>query len=85
MTSNFKDGEIQLAPADRPSAAAHWGDFYSWLTEQAQFSDVKTPCIPTRRSDQGVRSVLPTRKPRSLVRPTEEYLPRKAARRYPGA
>jgi hypothetical protein len=35
MTSNFKDGEIQLAPADRPPAAEYWGDFYSWLMEQA--------------------------------------------------
>ena len=35
MTSNIKDREIQLAPADRPPAAEHWGDFYSWLMEQA--------------------------------------------------
>jgi hypothetical protein len=35
MTSNFKDGEIQLASADRPPAAEYWDDFYSWLMEQA--------------------------------------------------
>jgi hypothetical protein len=35
MASNIKHGEIQLAPADRPPAAEYWGDFYSWLREQA--------------------------------------------------
>jgi uncharacterized protein DUF29 len=35
MASNIKDGEIQLAPADQPPAAEYWGDFYSWLMEQA--------------------------------------------------
>jgi hypothetical protein len=35
MASNIKDGEIQLAPTDRPPAAEYWGDFYSWLKEQA--------------------------------------------------
>jgi Domain of unknown function DUF29 len=35
MASNIKDGEIQLAPADRPPAAEYWNDFYSWLLEQA--------------------------------------------------
>jgi hypothetical protein len=35
MTSNFKDGEIQLASADHPPAAEYWDDFYSWLMEQA--------------------------------------------------
>jgi len=35
MASNIKDGEIQLAPTNRPPAAEYWGDFYSWLMEQA--------------------------------------------------
>jgi predicted DNA-binding ribbon-helix-helix protein len=35
VISNFKDGEIQLASADRPPAAEYWVDFYSWLMEQA--------------------------------------------------
>jgi len=35
MASNTKDGEIPLAPAGKPPAAQYWGDFYSWLMEQA--------------------------------------------------
>jgi hypothetical protein len=35
MASKIKDGEVRLAPADRPPAAEYWGDYYSWLMEQA--------------------------------------------------
>jgi len=35
MASNVDHGGIQLAPSDRPAAAEYWGDFYSWLMEQA--------------------------------------------------
>ena len=34
MASNI-DHEIQSAPAARPRAADYWGDFYTWLMEQA--------------------------------------------------
>src|ERR1700726_653198 len=35
MASKIKDGEVRLAPGDRPPAAECWGDYYSWLMEQA--------------------------------------------------
>ena len=35
MASKIKDGEVRLAPADRPPAAEYWGDYYSWLMEHA--------------------------------------------------
>jgi hypothetical protein len=35
MASNIKDGDVHLAPADQPPAAEYWGDFYSWLMQQA--------------------------------------------------
>jgi hypothetical protein len=35
MASNDEPGEVRLAPADPASAADYWGDFYSWLMEQA--------------------------------------------------
>ena len=35
MASKIKDGEVRLAPTDRPPAAGYWDDFYSWLMEQA--------------------------------------------------
>jgi hypothetical protein len=35
VASNIEDGDIQLAPAERPPAAEYWDDFYSWLMEQA--------------------------------------------------
>ena len=35
MASNIDHRGIQLAPEDRPPAAKYWGDFYSWLMEQA--------------------------------------------------
>jgi hypothetical protein len=35
MASKIKDGEVRLAPADRPPAVGYWDDFYSWLMEQA--------------------------------------------------
>src|SRR5438067_7954916 len=35
MASRIKDSDIELAPADRRPAVEYWGDFYSWLMEQA--------------------------------------------------
>jgi hypothetical protein len=35
MVSDTNHGGIQLAPAHRRPAAEYWGDFYSWLMEQA--------------------------------------------------
>ncbi|HEY7243312.1 MAG TPA: DUF29 domain-containing protein [Xanthobacteraceae bacterium] len=35
MAANASNGEVKLAPADRPPAAEYWSDFYSWLMEQA--------------------------------------------------
>jgi hypothetical protein len=35
MASNIDHEAIRLAPAEQPPPAEYWGDFYSWLMEQA--------------------------------------------------
>ena len=35
MASSIDHEEIRLRPAEQPSPAEYWGDFYSWLMEQA--------------------------------------------------
>jgi len=35
MASNIDHEGIRLPPAEQPSAAEYWSDFYSWLVEQA--------------------------------------------------
>jgi hypothetical protein len=35
MASKIDHGGIRVAPGGRPPSAGYWGDFYSWLMEQA--------------------------------------------------
>jgi hypothetical protein len=35
MASDIDHKAIRLPPTEQPPAAEYWGDFYSWLMEQA--------------------------------------------------